>query len=117
MILIEVASLVFQYELISSFSSRLKLYEVKGKKPSFFIKNGPFSYKKDDLDKVLSSKFYNLYKTKDGNFVQLVKNDAGKYLGIITYLDNTAILTYNKNYNDQTLSYIEYTFNLNIYYF
>ena len=49
MILIEVASLVFSYDLISSFSSRLKLYEVKNKNPDFFIKNVKFPYKKEEL--------------------------------------------------------------------
>ena len=109
MILIEVASLVFSYDLISSFSSRLKLYEVKDKNPDFFIKNGKFPYKKEDLKEILTSKFYNLYKTRDEKIVQLVKNDSGKVLGIISYDGNVATLTYNQNYDDSTLSYIEYT--------
>ena len=100
MILIEVASLVFSYDLLSSFSSRLKLYEVKDKNPDFFIKNGKFPYKKEDLKEILTSKFYNLYKTRDDKIVQLVKNDSGKVLGIISYDGNVATLTYNQNYDD-----------------
>ena len=48
-------------------------------------------------------------KTKDEKIVQLVKNDSGKVLGIISYDGNVATLTYNQNYDDSTLSYIEYT--------
>ena len=91
MILIEVASLVFSYDLISSFSSRLKLYEVKDKNPDFFIKNGKFAYKKEDLKEILTSKFYNLYKTKDEKIIHYYSSEFnGK-----NFIAGTGILRYH----------------------